>query len=207
MLPHSRQGVVGLAAVARARSRDRLAYVALELTELSAPIALSVVGHRVHRVSDFHELMIAVDLRDEISEMELAELSWHLGIGPQPECLSIVTEFPFVVEDDSGIPMIEDDPHPLLAEQGAASRVGGALCSTLAPRADPPWKGWSLTSRQEIHPDEFKKIGELLCWLAERAHEPHLLGDGAVRVGFLRFCEAAVPDVLQVKSGQVSWPA
>ncbi|MFJ3840686.1 hypothetical protein ACIPY6_34990 [Streptomyces sp. NPDC090054] len=174
---------------------------------LSAPLALSVVGPRVRRVSDIHELMIAVDLRDEISEMELVELSWHLGIGPRPERLSIVTEFPVVVVDDSGVPVIEDDPYPLLGGLGAASRVGGVLGSTLAGRADPPRKGWSLTSRQEIHPDEFEKVGELLCWLAARADATHLLGDGVVGVGFLRFYEAEVPDVLRVEDAQVNWPA
>lgn len=157
-------------------------------------------------MSDIYELMIAVDLRDEISQQELAELSWHLGIGPQPECLSIVTEFPVVIVDDSGIPEIEDEPYPLLAGHGAAWRVGGVLCSALASRADPPWQGWSLTSRQEIHPDEFEKVGELLCWLATRTHETHLLGDSSVGIGSLRFYEAEVPDVLQVKSGQVNWP-
>ncbi|MCX5071016.1 hypothetical protein OHA84_36400 [Streptomyces sp. NBC_00513] len=157
-------------------------------------------------MSDILELMIAVDLRDEISETEFAELSWHLGTGPRPERLSIVTEFPVVVVDDSGIPAIEDDPYPLLAGQGAASRVGGVLCSTLVSRADLPRKGCALTSRQEIHPDEFEKVGELLCWLATRAHETHLLANGAIRVGFLRFHEAQAPDVLQVKTGQVNWP-
>ncbi|MCX5009622.1 hypothetical protein OG765_01255 [Streptomyces sp. NBC_00555] len=156
-------------------------------------------------MSDIYELMISVDLRDEISEQELTELSWHLGIGPQPERLFIVTAFPVVV-DDSGIPVIEDDPYPLLAGRGAASRVGGVLCSALASRADLPRKGWSLMSRQEIHPDEFEKVGELLCWLATRAHETHLLGNGAVGMGFLRFHEAEVPDALQVASGRVSWP-
>ncbi|MEU9039365.1 hypothetical protein AB0D45_31275 [Streptomyces sp. NPDC048352] len=119
-------------------------------------------------MSDMYELMIALDLQDEISEKELAEVSWHLGLGPQPACLSIVTEFPRAVMDDSGIPVVEDDPHPLLAGRGAAWRVGGVLSSALAPHADLPGKGWSLTSRQEIHPDEFEKIGELLCWLATR---------------------------------------
>ncbi|MFI6006927.1 hypothetical protein ACIA98_42495 [Streptomyces sp. NPDC051366] len=80
------------------------------------------------------------------------------------------------------------------------------LCSALTRRADPPWKGWSLTSRQEIHPDEFEKVGELLCWLATRAHDTHQLGDSAVGIGSLRFYEAEAPDALQVKSGQVNWP-
>ncbi|MGW8777069.1 hypothetical protein ACWGNM_03235 [Streptomyces sp. NPDC055796] len=153
-----------------------------------------------------YELRIAVDLRDEISENELAELSWHLGLGPQPESLSIVTGFPLVVVDDSGIPVIEDDPHPLLAGRGAASRVGGELCSALAGHADLPGKGWSLTSRQEIHPDEFEKVGELLCWLATRAHQTHPSGKDAVGIGSLRFHEAEVPDALQVENGRVNWP-
>ncbi|MFI8453395.1 hypothetical protein [Streptomyces erythrochromogenes] len=158
-------------------------------------------------MSDVYELMIAVDLRDEISEPELAELNWHLGIGPRPERLTIVTRFPVVVLDDADMPVIEDHPRPLLAGQGAAWRVGGVLCSALASRAGRPRKGWSLMSRQEIHPDGFDEVGELLCWLAARAHETHLRGDGAVGIGFLRFHEAEVPDVLQVESGQVTWPA
>ncbi|MFJ3908299.1 hypothetical protein [Streptomyces vinaceus] len=84
--------------------------------------------------------------------------------------------------------------------------MGGVLSSALADRADLPREGWSLTSRQEIHPDEFEKIGELLCWLAARTHETHPLGDGAGGVGSLRFCEAEAFDVLRVAGGQVNWP-
>ncbi|RPF30059.1 hypothetical protein EDD96_6615 [Streptomyces sp. Ag109_G2-6] len=158
-------------------------------------------------MSDIYELTIGVDLKGEISEQELAELSWHLGIGPQPVRLSIVTEFPVVVEDDSGIPVIEDDPYPLLAGRGAAWRVGGVLSSELVPHVNQPRSGWSLTSRQEIHPDEFERVGELLHWLATRAHERHQLRENAVGIGSLRFYEAEVPDVLQVESGQVNWPS
>ncbi|MFB7982586.1 hypothetical protein [Streptomyces vinaceus] len=153
-----------------------------------------------------YEMTVAIDLRDEISEQELAELCWHLGIGPRPERLSIITQFPVVVEDESGMPVIEDDPYPLLAGHGAAWQVGGVLCSELAPRANQPRNGWSLTSRQEVHPDEFGKVGELLRWLAAKAHGRHRLGDGTVRVGSLRFYETDVPEVLQVESGQVNWP-
>ncbi|MFJ1701057.1 hypothetical protein ACIOHC_39590 [Streptomyces sp. NPDC088252] len=158
-------------------------------------------------MSDVYELVITVDLRDEITEPEVAELRWHLRIGPRPERQSIVTGFPFVVVDDSGYPVVVDEPHPLLAESGAASRVGGVLCSALAGRADLPRKGWSLTSRQEIHPDEFDIVGELLSWLAVRAHSTHLIADqAAVRIGCIRFHEALTPDVLKVENGQVDWP-
>lgn len=158
-------------------------------------------------MSDIHELTVAVDLRDEISATELAELRWHLGIGPRPEHLSIVTEFPVVVVDDSGVPMVEDDPRPLLAGNGAAARVGGVLGSALEPRTDPPREGWALTSRQELHPDEFEEVGELLGWLAARAHAAHRLADGTVGLGFLRFHEDEVPAALRVEGGRVGWPA
>jgi hypothetical protein len=84
--------------------------------------------------------------------------------------------------------------------------VGGVLCSALASRADLPQKGWSLTSRQEIHPDAFEKVGELLCWLAVRAQDTHVLVNDATWIGHLRFHESLMPHVLEVENGQVSWP-
>ncbi|MFD5189643.1 hypothetical protein ACFWMU_16100 [Streptomyces sp. NPDC058357] len=157
-------------------------------------------------MSDVYELAISVDLRDELSEQELDELRWRLGIGPQPERLSIVTGFPLVVEDGSGDLVVEDDPRPLLAGRGAARRVGGVLCSALADRAHLPRKGWTLTARQEIHPDELDLAGELLRWLAVRAHDTHTPTEGAVSLGYLRFYEDLVPEVLQVVNGRVVWP-
>ncbi|MCX4391749.1 hypothetical protein OG887_38365 [Streptomyces sp. NBC_00053] len=158
-------------------------------------------------MSDVYELAVSVDLRDELSETESAELRWHLGIGPQPERLSVVTEFPIVVEDEAGEPVIENEPRPLLAGSGAARRIGGVLGSALAGRADLPWKGWSLTSRQEIHPDDFDRVGELLCWLAERVHDTHRHGDDVVSIGHLRFHESLTPEVIEVANGRITWPA
>ncbi|MER6612141.1 hypothetical protein [Streptomyces xantholiticus] len=80
-------------------------------------------------MADIFELMLTLDLRDELSEEELAELRWHLGLGPRPKVLRIVTDFPFVVEDDHGELVIEDRPEPLLGRHGEASKVGGALVS------------------------------------------------------------------------------
>ncbi|MFD0337300.1 hypothetical protein ACFVH0_01165 [Streptomyces sp. NPDC127117] len=158
-------------------------------------------------MSDVYELAMSVDLRDELSEPELAELRWHLGIGPQPERLSVVTEFPIVVEDEAGEPVIEDEPRPLLAGNGAAWRIGGALGSALVDRTALPQKGWSLTSRQEIHPDDFDKVGELLCWLAERVHDTHRQVDDVVPIGYLRFHESLMPEVIEVANGRITWPA
>ncbi|MEL5954026.1 hypothetical protein AADR41_04425 [Streptomyces sp. CLV115] len=158
-------------------------------------------------MSDVYELAVSVDLRDELSGAELADLRWHLGIGPRPERLSVVTEFPIVVEDEAGEPVIEDDPRPLLAGSGAARRIGGVLGSALVERADLPRKGWSLTSRQEIHPDDFDKAGELLCWLAERVQDTHRHGDDVVSIGHLRFHESLTPEVVEVAHGRITWPA
>lgn len=161
----------------------------------------------MRRVSDMYELAVSVDLRDELSEPERAELRWHLGIGPRPESLSIVTEFPIVVEDEAGEPVVVDEPRPLLAGSGAAWRVGGVLGAALVGRADLPQKGWSLTSRQEIHPDEFDKVGELLRWLAARVQATHRQVDDVVSIGHLRFHESLTPEVIGVVNGQIVWPA
>ncbi|HEV2636517.1 MAG TPA: hypothetical protein VGX23_15310 [Actinocrinis sp.] len=123
-------------------------------------------------MSDLFELTVTFDLRDELGDQELAELRWHLGLGPQPESLTIVTEFPVVELDDSAEPMIFDepvifdDPSPLLAESGAAWRVGGALCSALFD-----WEGerevregWALTCRQDLHPDSFERPANWSHW-------------------------------------------
>ncbi|MFD8394786.1 hypothetical protein ACFV2N_37760 [Streptomyces sp. NPDC059680] len=113
------------------------------------------------------ELMLTLDLRDEFSEEELAG-RWHLGAGPKPETLRIVTEFPLVVEDEHGEPVIENHPEPLLASHGEAFKMEGALVSVLERRADTGGGAWALTSRQEVHPDGFELVGELLGWLATR---------------------------------------
>lgn len=50
-----------------------------------------------------------------------------------------------------------------------ALKVGGALTAVLLWRAE----GWALTARQEIHPDDFDGVGELLTWLATKAYGHH----------------------------------
>ncbi|MBF9068947.1 hypothetical protein [Streptacidiphilus fuscans] len=156
-------------------------------------------------MSDTFELIVTADLRDELSEPELAELRWHLGLGPQPEQLTIVREFPVVVLDDAGNPAVENAPEPLLAGHGPAQDVGGALCAALERRDDDRRPSWALTSRREIHPDEFEKAGELLCWLADRLEAHHRLTDGAVWMGYFRFHEELLPHVLEVTDGHVNW--
>ncbi|MFC9931255.1 hypothetical protein [Streptomyces sp. NPDC127190] len=158
-------------------------------------------------MADMFELMLALDLRDELSAGEITELRWHLGAGPQPDTFRIVTEFPVVVEDEDGEFVIEDQPEPLLGQQGGGYKIGGALVSVLLRLRDTGQEGWALTSRQEIHPDDFERMGELLSWLAARAGERHGGSDGEIRLGWIRFHEERLPAPLVVRDGTVVWPS
>ncbi|MFE2164324.1 hypothetical protein ACFXB3_04545 [Streptomyces sp. NPDC059447] len=158
-------------------------------------------------MADIFELMLALDLRDELSEEELAELRWHLGLGPKPEVLRIVTEFPFVGVDQDGELVVEDDPQPLLGHHGEAWKVGGALVSVLARREHTSRGIWALTSRQEIHPDEFDLTGELLGWLASKAADHQRGFDDSVDLGWTRFYESRQAERLIVRDGVVDWPS
>ncbi|MGA4956998.1 hypothetical protein [Streptomyces lavendulocolor] len=153
-------------------------------------------------MADIYELTVALDLRD-LSDAETAELRWHLGLGPQPEALTIVRSFPFVYEDEDGRPVTEEQPFALLGHLGGAHKVGGALTSALVRR---PSGGWALTSRQEIHPDVSDELGQLLGWLADRATDRHRRPGGHVHIGSLRFHEEDRPDALMVRDGTPAWP-
>ncbi|AOR29846.1 hypothetical protein BFF78_00995 [Streptomyces fodineus] len=158
-------------------------------------------------MADMFELMLTLDLRDEFSEEELAELRWHLGAGPEPETLRIVTEFPLVVEDENGQPVIENHPEPLLGDHGEAFKVEGALVSVLLRRQETRCGAWALTSRQEIHPDGFERVGELLGWLATKADDRHRRFDGSVDLGWIRSYAERRPEPLLVRDGEVVWPS
>lgn len=158
-------------------------------------------------MADMYELLLALDLRDELSEEELAELRWHLGLGAQPGTLRIVTSFPFVEVDDDGELVVEDHPQPLLGGRGEAWKVEGELVSALLRREHTACGGWVLTSRQEIHPDRFDLTGELLGWLATRAGDRHRHADGSVELGSTRFHESLRTEPLVVRDGVVIWPS
>jgi len=158
-------------------------------------------------MADLYELTLALDLRDDLSEEELAELRWHLGAGPKPEVLRIVTEFPVVVENEDGEPVVEDHPESLLGYHGAGYKVEGALVSVLLRRQDTGHDAWVLTSRQEVHPDDFERTGQLLTWLATKTAERHRGFDDSVELGWIRFYEARRPEPLVVRDGAVVWPS
>ncbi|MEU2390308.1 hypothetical protein [Streptomyces sp. NPDC007369] len=158
-------------------------------------------------MADIFELMLSLDLRDEWSEDELAELRFHLGLGPRPEILRIATGVAFRDEGDYGELDVDDPPQPLLGRHGGAFKVGGALVSVLLRRAETGRGAWALTSRQEIHPDQFDPVGELLGWLATKAGDCHRRFDGSVALGWTRFCESDRTEPLVVRDGVVMWPS
>ncbi|MEV7232155.1 hypothetical protein AB0M79_34895 [Polymorphospora sp. NPDC051019] len=157
-------------------------------------------------MSDVFELVLNLNLRDDLTDAELASLRWFLGLGVRPENLSILAESPIAIVDGG------EESRPVLAGRGAAWKTGGALVSELVRRGNPA--GWAITSRQELHPDEFDEVLALLSWLADRADYPYRDHDGTVRsggcgnvVGYLRFYEDVDPTVLTIRGGIISWPS
>ncbi|MEU7581237.1 hypothetical protein AB0B50_26955 [Streptomyces sp. NPDC041068] len=122
-------------------------------------------------MSDLHELQLALDLPHDLPADDLSLIRWHLG-------------------EEAGTRHAEGEECPLLSARGPAARIGGVLIGELQ-RGE---RGWSLTVRQEVHPDEFDALRSLVAWLAARTTT-------VGTVGHLRFLEDHVPDVLVVESG------
>ncbi|MFI2368542.1 hypothetical protein [Streptomyces sp. NPDC018833] len=120
-------------------------------------------------MADLYELQLALDLPDSLPDDDLRLLRWHL--------------------DEQGDATADAAGHaasyPLLSSRGPASRVGGTLVGALCRRPE----GWALTARQELHPDEFDDFEQFLKWLVARTTT---IGT----IGYLRFYESHVPDIL-----------
>ncbi|GGW24482.1 hypothetical protein [Streptomyces alanosinicus] len=116
-------------------------------------------------MSDLYEFQLTLDVPDSLPAPDLALLRWHLG--------------------ESGEESQEPDVYPLLSARGPAERIGGTLVGDLARGV----RGWALSVRQEVHPDEFDRLRELVEWIAARTSTYGT-------IGYLRFLEEAVPDVL-----------
>ncbi|MFD7303810.1 hypothetical protein ACFV83_23255 [Streptomyces pharetrae] len=116
-------------------------------------------------MSDLYELQLTLDLPGSLPDPDLALLRWHLG--------------------ESGEESQESDTYPLLAARGSAERIGGALVGDLVRGV----RGWALTVRQEVHPDQFDRLRELVEWIAARTST-------CGTIGYLRFLEHDIPDVL-----------
>ncbi|MFJ2627623.1 hypothetical protein ACIO6T_30550 [Streptomyces sp. NPDC087532] len=116
-------------------------------------------------MSDLHELQLTLDLPGSLPGADLVLLRWHLGEGgSDPETTHT---------------------YPLLSGTGPAERIGGVLVSVLAPSKH----GWALTVRQEVRPDEFDQLRELVGWLVARTST---FGT----IGYLRHLEQEIPDML-----------
>ena len=120
-------------------------------------------------MSDLYELQLSLDLPGSLPASDLALIRRHLGEGGDqaPETSDPLAEY------------------PLLSARGPAHRIGGTLVGELLPGP----RGWALTVRQEVHPDEFDALRTLLTWLATRTTT---IGT----IGYVRFLESDVPDVL-----------
>ncbi len=152
-------------------------------------------------MADVYEVVLTMDLEQAVSEPELAELRWHLGMGERPETYPIGTDnyaetFPLGDPSDPGCQWETAEPDPLFAARGAAHRVGGVLVSELVGGPD----GWALTVRQEVHPDSFYQLRTLLVWLGRRART------GTSFAGYLRFHEEPGVSSLVVRDGEIAVP-
>ncbi|MEU7238739.1 hypothetical protein ACI2L4_17415 [Streptomyces sparsogenes] len=156
-------------------------------------------------MADVYDLILSVNLPDTLSDAEISELRWHLGLAPRPAALSLVTDYAEPLIGDDGEPEQDEqgnwltayEPYPVLAAKGPADRAAGVLLSALEPGRR---GGWALTSRQEFHPDECDRLGELLVWLHERAVDP---------LAFqchVRFYEEDTFAPVSVEAGEVNWP-
>lgn len=81
----------------------------------------------------------------------------------------------------------------LFSARGPAWRVGGMLVGEFAPTDR---GGWALTTRQEVHEEQFPDLEDLLLLLA-----PHVRPPGPV--GRLRHHEHESPDLLVLREGRV----
>jgi hypothetical protein len=160
-------------------------------------------------MADSYEVLLAMDVRgDDLTDDELAELRWHLGRGPQPARLPIGTDrylpaHPLGDPADPGCEWETAAPEPLFAGHGPARHIGGALVAVVAGRETGTSEGWSLTVRQELHPDEFYALRTVLDWLGR--HSAHASG-GEHHVGHLRFHESVEVSPLVWSNGNIAVP-
>lgn len=153
-------------------------------------------------VADMFEFVISIGLRDNLSAGEAAELRWHLGLGERPaDGLRIARSNHWVVEDESGS-MVDLEPEPLLGVHRPAWKIGGMLSASLERTS----LGWQLDARQEVHPQTFEEMTELMVWLYRRVDFGMVRADGSVEIGRLRWYEDSEPVPLVVRDDHVFWP-
>ncbi|MCP2340740.1 hypothetical protein [Actinomadura rupiterrae] len=163
-------------------------------------------------MADIQELMIATDLRASLSEAEVAELRWQVGLGPRPEHIGeetlVVNEILDIVRDEGEEPVQDEDgdwvikrfPEPAWHDGSprAAYKIPGVVSSSLVREGAADGGRWALTCRWEIHPDGHAEIAELFDWLAGRCDSETAF------FGYLRWYEEGEPDTpLHLRAGKI----
>lgn len=98
-------------------------------------------------------------------------------------------------------------PERLPGHKGQAVKVDGALDSVLRRGQKSGPAARTLTSRQELHPDDFERTGELLSWPASEAGDSHGEPDGSVGLGRTRFSAERRSEPPVVRDGVAIWPS
>lgn len=158
-------------------------------------------------MADIYEFVLAMDLRGDLPDEELAELRWHMGHGPRPERLTMGTDrfletYPLGDPSDPDCVWETEEPTPLFDRRGAGHAIGGALVADLVRRRP---EGWSLTIRQECHPDDVDRLTAALDWLGPRSVHAGVR-DVPFYVGHLRFHETTEVMPLVLVNGHIALP-
>lgn len=154
--------------------------------------------------------MVAMDLRGDLPEAEVAELRWHLGLGPRPghvtersivvnEVLDLLDDEREPVRDENGDWVVKEFPEPAWGDGApyAASKVPGAGFSILVRADDHDDARWALTCRWEVHPDGHAELADLIGRLVARLHRDRSFS------GYQRWYEDAEPQPLSLRDGKV----
>lgn len=115
----------------------------------------------------YYFMQLEIDLSAEVTDDEIAELRWHLRLGPRPkQSLQLTDEVNLFYQCSS---RRGDDP---------------ALTVDLSPRQA---GGWRLTAWQEPEPAEVDQLVPLFRWLEQRADPTAVNDNGSVCLGRVRF--------------------
>jgi hypothetical protein len=164
-------------------------------------------------MADVYDFFLAIDLRDDLSAAELAEVRWHLGLGPEPAEMTIIDSiYTYPVYDEAtGAESWRDGPMAVLEHDGPTARIRGAQVSAMARRWDD--RGWAITARQEVHVDAMEDLVTFVEWLARHADYPYHGSDGVAReggcrsfIGFLRKYDADRPSRITLTDFTVDFP-
>ncbi|MGX1809371.1 hypothetical protein ACWIGI_26920 [Nocardia sp. NPDC055321] len=120
-------------------------------------------------VNAFYHVEFAFDLTDQMTDDEISELRWHLGLGSRP---------PSSVAIEQGLALP-------FTHGGAYFESDEDLFAALARRRD--GDGWRLTARQEADDEELWSLCSFLDWLRSWIEPSVRNADGSIPVGRLRF--------------------